>query len=1553
MKRKYKRGKKCLVCLLLTLALLCGTFQQPFYAGEVQKPKKEVSGGEEIIRKEKVFETEGLMEAESTEESTREMIERGTEENTEKNIEESPAEPAGEECIQVSGPEEMARAMQEESPEEMEEFSGKSLIIPGEPEFGDFLLDTESIIKGYGLTVLFYDEKEKAKHDYRKLREMGIPVEINTSVETCGKTESSALKEETEQGVAEKDGGRPAGKEVTVAVLDSGYDPVSHGEERIVKGMDFTGENSTADQNGHGTAMASVILANTPKEIKVMPVKVADETGFTTVLHLYMGIRYAITQGADVINISMSAYKSAHSGILQDVLKEAAEKGIIVVVSAGNQGGDMADCTPANIKEAVTVSAVDAEKNRVSYSNYGEGVDYCAYGSLEVTGIRGEKVTVTGTSVSAAVVSAVTALAKSENPEVSGEGIKALLDNQAEDLGEKGWDKYYGRGFLNPGNLKGEEKEQEEENLPELLTCDFKSLSDTDLNKLILEADDIYKKRFVEDLPQQDKKELFARKDILYNHIHAAVVQEVSKDGRLGEEKRFEGTLWEYLCSDFFREFSVNGSASQKHDGASQTIHISARSKGAYFVKLATSQDKTPANLYVWVNGYTSNPTSTYTLHAEGTNAGAFDFSHISVSANSSGNLDQMTVGGIKVNKTAHTTLKDKYQTRFYVKGDPDYKENETGDGGLGGFKKPGNDSCGSDSQNFSFLFTHNDGEHSSSNGNYALTYQLNYGKAYGTTPGKWGEWVTEKQNTCLLEGKKIRSRERLCSHCKKVVSKEQEEKSIPARGHLFAPEAWNYETCPLSGISRGVRFNQCSYNCGEEGWRKNYEYLQEIYYRVMDGQGNYPGEYNLFNSRYYPAGAAVPGYVYSDTEGKTNHRATVLPESRGEACARRQYVDIPRKEYFVKYDGNGADGGSMQQQHVYFGQEIFLLQNGYLKTGYDFSGYSTNPQGKGEIFGESQRISKNLTDEDFGTVTLYACFKPHTYSISLDSQGAKEQGTKEVFEKYGEWYSKKKEKELPFENNKIIIPQKNRTDESLPEKERKQKFLGYFTKESGQGYPFIKEDGSLIANIGNTGDYRYFVKDSKVYAHYQDMYAVSFSDNLSGEDKKIAGEKGHVLPGTKWKEQGKDLTLFFEGAEVSRDEFKKIYRLLGWSLTPEIKSEEELVLSPEKYSYTITEDKDVTLYAQWDNSYSLAYMGSGQTSGNDYIRTVTGAAKTCQICGNDEKEENFFEKEVEKDTMDIATGDTKDAGGKAYREKIPCSFQGFSMFPDEKQQRENKIFRKEEGEIPGGEILLDAVNAGAKEGGRGLTFGSPAKEYQTFVPDSQDEKMPYVNLFAVWDEFPQIKASDMYFSLSKANSGALTQEYLLGMALATDKELEGVTDEKGTVSPGEDKKNSTLFFIRDYREEDFTGAEGNMSVTITYCARDGAGNETRKMVTVHLVDTAAKEYETGRVRFISKEHIDTLPENSVWRTEEYAAVLDRVLKNRKTGEEYTHPSVTEQIFGAKAVKKPGSGSWDRVMQIWKFTHEQVLSVQDFLEKKGIQNSQQAFLDKFGACRIQ
>ena len=196
---------------------------------------------------------------------------------------------------------------------------------------------------------------------------------------------------------------------VLVAVLDTGYDNRSYNETRVTDGVDFSDAQDGLDTNGHGTAMANIILNYTKDDIKVMPVKVADENGNTSSLKLYMGIRYAIEHGADIINISMSAYHSSGSNILHQAICEAKWAGIFVVVSAGNAGCDVSDFSPANEEDAIVVSAVNVEKTLAKYSNYGPYVDYCAYGTIEIPGIKGEYVKQTGTSVAAALVSAAIA----------------------------------------------------------------------------------------------------------------------------------------------------------------------------------------------------------------------------------------------------------------------------------------------------------------------------------------------------------------------------------------------------------------------------------------------------------------------------------------------------------------------------------------------------------------------------------------------------------------------------------------------------------------------------------------------------------------------------------------------------------------------------------------------------------------------------------------------------------------------------------------------------------------------------------------------------------------------------------------------------------------------------------------------------------------------------------------------------------------------------------------------------------------------------------------
>ena len=79
---------------------------------------------------------------------------------------------------------------------------------------------------------------------------------------------------------------------------------------------------------------------------------------------------------------------------------------------------------------------------------------------------------------------------------------------------------------------------------------------------------------------------------------------------------------------------------------------------------------------------------------------------------------------------------------------------------------------------------------------------------------------------------------------------------------------------------------------------------------------------------------------------------------------------------YTVKFNGN-ADGvnGETQSMDMEYGVTKGLTANGYSREGYDWTGWSTSPDGTGTKYNNGQDIS-NLTASDGGTVNLYACWK-------------------------------------------------------------------------------------------------------------------------------------------------------------------------------------------------------------------------------------------------------------------------------------------------------------------------------------------------------------------------------------------------------------------------------------------------------------------------------------------------------------------------------------------------------------------------------------------------
>ncbi len=237
-------------------------------------------------------------------------------------------------------------------------------------------------------------------------------------------------------------------QEIKVAVVDSGVASHPFLNERLVTGYDFVdNDENPEDRNKHGTHVAGIVVDCTPGlNVKIMPVRVLDERGSGLSLTVALGVRYAVDQGADVINLSLSG---RHNSFLDENIAYALEKGVTVVIAAGNEGEDTSLFCPAHISEAIVVGAIDSDLNVPFFSNKGEPLDVVAPG-VDVRGpiLDGKFAALNGTSMATPHVAAIAAMYKLQDFSRTPAQIEALIKNNAKDLGQPGWDRAYGYGLV-------------------------------------------------------------------------------------------------------------------------------------------------------------------------------------------------------------------------------------------------------------------------------------------------------------------------------------------------------------------------------------------------------------------------------------------------------------------------------------------------------------------------------------------------------------------------------------------------------------------------------------------------------------------------------------------------------------------------------------------------------------------------------------------------------------------------------------------------------------------------------------------------------------------------------------------------------------------------------------------------------------------------------------------------------------------------------------------------------------------------------------------------
>jgi len=260
---------------------------------------------------------------------------------------------------------------------------------------------------------------------------------------------------------------------VTVAVIDTGFDfgtldkPVNLD---TTNDHDFSGatEDSVAeDLNGHGTHTTGIVAAQTNNAlgiasvapgVTILPIRVLDANGNGDDVKVALGIDWAVSHGADVINLSLGG--PGGTATLEEAVDNALANDCVVVAAAGNSATDPGYTPgeiyyPAAYPDVIAVGATDSSDARADFSQYGPALDLVAPG-VEIWSLwlrhpltgQSRIAPLQGTSEAAPHVAGVAGLLRSLNTTWTATQVEQALKDTAQDLGAAGFDQFYGHGLV-------------------------------------------------------------------------------------------------------------------------------------------------------------------------------------------------------------------------------------------------------------------------------------------------------------------------------------------------------------------------------------------------------------------------------------------------------------------------------------------------------------------------------------------------------------------------------------------------------------------------------------------------------------------------------------------------------------------------------------------------------------------------------------------------------------------------------------------------------------------------------------------------------------------------------------------------------------------------------------------------------------------------------------------------------------------------------------------------------------------------------------------------
>ncbi|WP_049557426.1 S8 family serine peptidase [Nonomuraea sp. SBT364] len=241
------------------------------------------------------------------------------------------------------------------------------------------------------------------------------------------------------------------GKGVTVAVLDSGYDP-DHPDlkDAVVQERNFSDDPDIRDTIGHGTHVASIVAGRDGKyrgvapEAKLAIGKVGGAAGPTDSAIL-AGMEWAAVEvKAKVVNMSFGDTDGSDLDPPEQAVNTLSERtGTLFVAAAGNDGPGGRVLSPGSAEAALTVGAVDKQGRQAEFSSPGPRVsDHAIKPEVTAPGVDivaaaaagtadGLHRAFSGTSMASPHVAGAAAILAQRHPEWTGAQLKAALIGSA------------------------------------------------------------------------------------------------------------------------------------------------------------------------------------------------------------------------------------------------------------------------------------------------------------------------------------------------------------------------------------------------------------------------------------------------------------------------------------------------------------------------------------------------------------------------------------------------------------------------------------------------------------------------------------------------------------------------------------------------------------------------------------------------------------------------------------------------------------------------------------------------------------------------------------------------------------------------------------------------------------------------------------------------------------------------------------------------------------------------------------------------------------------